>query len=149
MLNGLSADARAFVGELPSCLASCAAERQRFLDGFRAHRGRLLDAFERLRPADDAYSPLAFFFNFSQNVQKGTVVDAVLRGRAWAVALEDLFAARADTGAADSPRSLAVTLMGYARAAPDRIRGRPTPAIVYDPVAGRMAFSVAMRKLRQ
>jgi hypothetical protein len=39
------------------------------------------------------------------------------------------------------------TLMAYARSNPDRIRGRLMPVIVYDPQAGRRAFSVAMEKL--
>ena len=44
---------------------------------------------------------------------------------------------------------LATTLMGYARSNPDRIRGRLMPVIVYDPQAGRRAFSIAMEKLAQ
>jgi len=39
--------------------------------------------------------------------------------------------------------------MGYARANPHRIRGRLMPVIVYDPQAGRQAFSVALRKLNE
>ena len=39
--------------------------------------------------------------------------------------------------------------MGYARANPDRIRGRLMPVIVYDPSTGRQAFSVTMRKIRE
>jgi len=45
--------------------------------------------------------------------------------------------------------TLANTLMGYARTSPDRIRGRLMPVIIYDPMAGRQAFGVAMRKLRE
>ena len=37
--------------------------------------------------------------------------------------------------------------MGYARANPDTIRGRPMPVIVYDPATGRDAFAVTMRKI--
>jgi hypothetical protein len=44
---------------------------------------------------------------------------------------------------------LATTLMGYARASPDTINGRPTPVIVYDPESGREAFGVTMRKLKE
>ena len=45
-------------------------------------------------------------------------------------------------------QTLATTLMGYARANPHRIRGRLMPVIVYDPAAGRRAFTVALQKLR-
>jgi hypothetical protein len=44
-------------------------------------------------------------------------------------------------------QELAATLMGYARANPDTIRGRPMPVIVYDPATGRDAFAVTMRKI--
>jgi hypothetical protein len=150
LVNGLSADARAFVGEPPASLSACDAERRLFRDLFLAHRAELIQAFERFRPSEGGYSPLAFFFNFSHNVQKGTVVDAALRRRPWPLAIDDLLR-RSERGeeADDSPLALANTLMGYARAAPDRIRGRLMPAIVYDPAAGRMAFSAAMQKLRQ
>jgi hypothetical protein len=39
--------------------------------------------------------------------------------------------------------------MAYARANPHKIRGRLTPVIVYDPQAGRQAFAVTMRKLKE
>jgi hypothetical protein len=44
---------------------------------------------------------------------------------------------------------LATTLMGYARANPHKIRGRLMPVIVYDPAAGRRAFSITIRKLKE
>ena len=46
-----------------------------------------------------------------------------------------------------SQQLLATTLMGYARSNPDRIRGKLMPVIVYDPPAGRRAFTVALEKL--
>ena len=39
--------------------------------------------------------------------------------------------------------------MDYARANPHKIRGRLMPVIVYDPAAGRQAYAVAIRKLRE
>ena len=48
-----------------------------------------------------------------------------------------------------SQQLLATTLMAYARPNPDRIRGQLMPVIVYDPQAGRRAFTVAMEKLGQ
>jgi hypothetical protein len=109
----------------------------------------MLEAFERFRPRDDAYSPLSFFFNFSHNVLKGTVVDALLRGKAWDVSFNDLLTSFPNDQATSAQRtSLATTLMGYARRNPDRIRGRLMPVIVYDPSTGREAFTAALRKLR-
>jgi len=126
-----------------------------FAERFRPHRAGLLEAFERFRPGERAYSPLGLFFNFSHNVVKGLVVDAVLRARPWPVGLNDLFTSlapeggpRAAAGSASNPRQAATTLMEYARRSPDPIGGRPTPAIVYDPATGRQLFGAAMRRLR-
>lgn len=138
LLSGLSPDPLAFVNTPP------------FAERFAAYREELIDRFEAFRPTESAYSPLSFFFNFSHNVVKGAVVDALLRGLPWTVGLNDLLTPAADEHGSPSQQkiALATTLMGYARRSPDRIGGRLTPAIVYDPRAGRQAFSVAMRKLR-
>ena len=148
LLNGLSADARAFVGEPAVALAPSEAERVEFRELFLRHRAALLDEFETWRPRDDRFSPLSFFFNFSHNVIKGTIVDALLRNRIWTPTFNDLLTA-IDEGAPPADRiALAETLMAYARANPDRIRGEATPVIVYDPRAGHAAFTVTMKKLR-
>ncbi len=151
MLNGLSPDARAFIGSHPpASLAGCRSELTEFQDLFQTHRLDLLDEFERHRPAEHDYSPLSFFFNFSHNVLKGTVIDALLRGGPWAVTLNDLFTSLPhDAGKASDKEALARVLMGHARANPHRIRGRLMPVIVYDPQAGRQAFSVTLRKIRE
>jgi len=149
LVNGLSSDPRAFIGQAPASLSAAEADRSAFANLFAAHREPLLDAFERFRPRDDAYSPLSFFFNFSHNVLKGAVVDALLRGAAWDVSFNDLLTAFPDDDARSASKTaLATTLMGYARRSPDRIRGRLMPVIVYDPATGREAFTAAMRKLR-
>ncbi len=150
LLNGLSADARAFVGEPPGSLSRCEAERAEFRDTFLLYRKDLLGQFERYRPTEGAYSPLSFFFNFSHNVLKGTVVDALLRGKPWSLTLNDLLTERPrGESEASSQQVLATTLMGYARSSPDRIRGRLMPVIVYDPRAGRQAFGTTLRRLRE
>ena len=80
----------------------------------------------------------------------GTVVDALLRGEPWALTLNDLFTGLpAEAAARASKQQLATILMGYARANPDRIRDRLMPVIVYDPRAGRQAFSVTVQKLTE
>ena len=149
LLNGLTPDARAFVGEPPSSLAPCALERTEFGEFFGRHRADLLAQFELHRPTDDSYSPLSFFFNFSHNVLKGTVVDALLRGKPWDLAFDDLLTAVPREPRTDAAkRALATTLMAYARESPDTIRGRLSPVIVYDPRLGRQAFARTMRKIQ-
>jgi hypothetical protein len=169
IVNGVAADPSAF------------AARPEFAARFDAHRAALLAAFERFRPGEHAYSPLALFFNFSHNLVKGLVVDAVLRGRPWDVSVNDLLtslppdhlrqgyggppkrSAKAEGGSyggtdgsdggaggsdGNDPKiDAATTLMEHARRNPDRIRGRLTPAIVYDPATGRHGVGHAMRQL--
>ena len=150
LLNGLTADARAFIGVPPTSLSNSEAERVSFVDGFTRHKAALLESFQRYRPTDTSYSPLSFFFNFSHNVVKGTVVDALLWGEAWDVPFNDLLTGVPRAGLEDgSQQLLATTLMAYARSNPDRIRGQLMPVIVYDPQAGRRAYTVAMEKLSQ
>src|SRR5262249_44078359 len=90
IVSGLSPDARAFLGAAPTSLAACELERVAFRDRFFAYRSDLVAEFERHRPGGGVYSPLSFFFNFSHNVLKGTIVDAVLRGEPWKIAFNDM-----------------------------------------------------------
>ncbi len=151
MLNALTPDANALIGDHPpASLASCATERSRFRDLFLRHRQDLIGEFERFRPTDRAYSPLSLLFNFSHNVLKGMVVDALLRGQASPLSLNDLLTGISDGGSkAEARQTVVNTLFGFAQASPDRIRGQLTPAIIYDPSCGREAFSVTMRKIRE
>jgi hypothetical protein len=150
ILNGLSSDARAFVGEAPAALSGSDAARAAIRDLFSQYRTELIEGFDRLRPSEEAYSPLSFFFNFSHNILKGTVVDVLLRGRRWDVSFDDLLNGTSDGEEAGAARlALATTLMDYARKNPDRIRGRLMPVIVYDPQAGREFFTATLRKLRE
>jgi hypothetical protein len=149
LLNGLSADARAFLGEAPASLAGCRDEWSEFRDRFAESRDDLLPRFEAFRPTERDYSPLSFFFNFAHNVRKGTVVDALLRGDPWTLTFNDLLTGLPRGGDRNALRELlANTLMTYARLNPDRIRGQLMPVIVYDPAAGRQAFGTTMRRLR-
>jgi hypothetical protein len=139
LVNGLSPDAEAFVGDarLPA-LSAHEAERAELEALFARHQSSLVTELEQLRPRDGTYSPLAFFFNFSQNVIKGAVVDALLWGSPWTISLNDLLTGLpAGDPLNASKEKLARILMAYARSSPDRIRGRLTPAIVYDPATGR------------
>ena len=141
LINGLCPD--------PSLVLANAA----FADRFRPRCAELVEVFERFRPGERAYSPLALFFNFSHNVVKGLVVDAVLRARPWPISLNDLLTSLPLTDGRDDASSGKMTaahaLMEHARRSPDRIRGRLTPVIVYDPATGRQAFGATMRKLRE
>ncbi len=146
LLGGLTADPRAFTVDPPSSLRACAAEREEMWETLRARRDDLTADFEPQRPSDRGYSPLALSFNFSHNVAKGIVVDALLWGEPCPLSLNDLLTGRGADGAAKE--RLARALMAYARSSPDTIRGRLMPVIVYDPREGREAFSYVMRAIK-
>lgn len=148
--NGLSADPDAFLtAHTPSVLAANVAERRTVRDAIGAGAAALAEQFAPHRPIDGVYCPLAFFFNFSQNVLKGTVVDATVWGDPRHLTVNDLL-----TGFPRNPEQdrrklrLLDTLMAFARRSPDRIRGRLVPVIVYDVVAGRRAFGAMARAMR-
>ncbi len=148
MLNGLTPDSEAFVGDASIGVPSSEAERREFKETFDAHRTGLVEEIEAYRPAG-SYSPLSFFFNFCQNALKGMVLDAVLWDEASGVSLNDMLSGRVRDAADDAARqAVARTLMGYARNNPHRIRGQLMPVIVYDPAAGRRAFAATLRAAR-
>lgn len=150
LLMGLSPDPRAFVGEPPPSLSTCRAEWLAFREMFETYRRDLLEEFAAQDPTDRPYSPLALSYNFAQNVVKGTVVDALLRGNAWPLSLNDLLTGfAAGDEALPRRRELAETLMRHARRHPDWIRGAWRPVILYDPHAGRRAFRLTMDKVRE
>ncbi len=149
IVNGLSADPGAFVGEAPhASMAPCAEEWTALRDRLRQYRWDLVEVFAPHRPSDRAYSPIALFFNFSHNVLKGTVVDALIWGEAWHVSFNDLLIGTPPGDRRSAARiKLATTLMAYARAHPDSIGGRLAPVIVYDPATARRAFGETLRLL--
>jgi len=150
LINGLTPDPTAILGKPVAWFASHQAELERFLSLFRRYRADLIPPMEAHRPRESGYWPIALFFNFSQNVLKGVVVDALLRGTAIPVGLNELFSGLSgDPAVAEARVSLARRLTAYARANPDTIRGRPSPVIVYDPIIGRQSFGGAMRAIKQ
>jgi len=154
--NGGTTVAEALFGSLTADTSSL-LDAEPFRERLKAIAAPLLPVFEALDPLAPAeagrqgpsYSPLSLCFNFSHNVLKGTVVDAILRGDGWTVSFNDLLTGPSGGHSAPGSReALAITLMGYARRHPQRIRGRLTPVIVYDPVAGRAAHQATMARLR-
>lgn len=149
VLLGLMPDPESLLGPTPpEPLRTSEERRTRLREVFAAHRGELLQDFETHRPDPRTYSPFSFTFNFPHNLVKGIVVDAAFRGAPWPLSLDDLVTAFPKSPEKDlGRRSLATTLMGYALASPDTIRGRPHPAIVCDPAAGLRAFERAVQTL--
>ena len=149
IVNGLSADAGAFVGDAPHpSLGPSAAEWTTLRDRLRRYRRDLAAEFAPCRPLDRVYSPISLAFNFSHNVLKGTVIDALLWGEAWHVSFNDLLTGVAPGDPKGAAREkLARTLMAYARSSPDTIGGRLAPVIVYDPPTARRAYARVLEAL--
>lgn len=149
-LNGLFADVDAMVGDdVPGSLSAHLQERDELRQSFAEKHGVIAADFERYRPLDRGYSPLAFYFNFCQNVLKGIVADALLWGEPWDLTLSHLLVGSEAKGPrAEAKRKCAGMLTRYAQANPDPIRGRLLPAIVYDPPMGRRSFAAASRRLK-
>ena len=147
--NGLSADPAAFLTDSPhESFAPHLDEWSGLRDRLLRYRAELLDALKPCRPLDRAYSPIALFFNFSHNVLKGTVADALNWGEAWHVSFNDLLTGVPEGDPrATARQKLARTLMAYATAHPDSIGGRLSPVIVYDPTTGRRLFAEVIRCL--
>jgi hypothetical protein len=137
LFNSLTADAAWLLDSGPFC------------ERLRDQSVPLVQAFGDLEPHEDQYSPLSLFFNFSHNVLKGAVSDAILRGDPWTVSFNDLLTGPVGGPSAPASReALALTLMGYARRHPQKIRGQLMPVIVYSPTAGREAYRSTMARLR-
>ena len=164
LLGGMTADPGAFTARPSSAadrtpgairdrkvwITAFDRDRPAFHDRFEQYREDLLGDFERYRPSESTYSPISLLCNFSFNVLKGMVVDALLWGEPRQVSLNDLFTSLPQPDPkARAKETVAKTLMGYARANPDRIRGRLMPVIVYDPWAGRRAFGATVRAIKE
>src|SRR2546422_3025167 len=150
LLNGLSADARAFVGKRPASLGACEAEHSQFSELFSRFRQDLFEEFERHRPSGETYSPMSFNFNFPHNLLKAVVVDAIVRAEPWELTLNDLLTGiPRDKRISERRETLAKTLMGYAHSSPDRIRGRPVPVISYDRASGLRNFAKTLHIINQ
>ncbi|MCR4374407.1 MAG: hypothetical protein NUW22_06120 [Acidobacteria bacterium] len=136
LLGSLTADVASLLGAGP------------FRERLIARSSHLQPLFDALEPQPDTYSPLSLFFNFSHNVLKGAVVDALLRGDPWTVSFNDLLTGPSGgAGAPASRQALALALMGHAKRHPQRIRGQLMPVIVYDPDAGRAVCRATVGRL--
>lgn len=149
LLNALSPDPDAFLGDPPAALAEYPAEHARCRALLRRHRTGLLDDVETSRPPPDAYSPLGFQFNFPHNVLIARVVLGLMGGGAPNLSLNDLLAPPPPTGSkASAELVLARSLTAYSAAHPARQRNRPVLMIAYDPALAQQTFLDTLAALR-
>ena len=151
IINGLTPDTRAFTGKAPTSLEAYEKERAQVPALLTKYREDLFREFLNHRPSPEIYSPISFFFNFPHNLLKGMIAHALMHGTASELTLNDLLTGvpRNDARLGATRKEMALTLMGYARESPDTIRGRPMPAVVYDPAAGHRFFVKTLRIARE
>ena len=148
--NGLSTDAGAFLdARTPSVLAGCDVERRGFRERVGDHVTALTDAFAPYRPRRRRLQSARAVLQLLSERAQGRRRRRVALGRSPTNFTERSVhepAARSDSD--QRKLRLLHTLMGFARANPDRIRGRLMPVIVYDVVAGRRAFGAMTRAIQ-
>jgi hypothetical protein len=148
LLNGLSADPSAFIGEAPECLAEHGPEHAWLRGALRSEREALLPEMERLAPSERSYSPLAFQFNFLHNALVAKVTTRLLQGGP-NLSLNALFT-REPPGLSlgESPEVLARLLMDFSGGDPARLGSRGARLVVYDLPSGAAAAAAALESLR-
>jgi hypothetical protein len=149
LLHGLGADPWAFVGAPPPALQPYAQEHAACRELLRRHRDRLLEDFRAHRPRRDGFAPLAFHFNFPNNVLVASVTVALLRGRPLELPMDALFGA-AVPGADDEARlSMALELMEYAGSSPERLDAHGARLVAYAPEPALRAFNLTLGALKK
>ena len=148
LVNGLTADPWAFVGELPSCLAEHRAEHAVLREALHDFAAELTEAFEPNRPTPRIYSPIAFQFNFLHNTLVAKLSVTLLQPVAPALSLNALFARQSSSvSRTESAEILARLLMDFSGADPSRLGARGAVLTVYDPADARRGFDAATEVL--
>ncbi len=126
LLNGLTSDVPAFLGEVPEALSAHVEEHARFAALYEKHHEELLAAFNAQRPTGEAYSPLAFHFNFPHNAMKGLTAMALEGVEAPDLPIDALLEGGPTEGEEGEARiRLAEALTRHSRLHPERLsRGR-------------------------
>ena len=142
ILNGMTADARAFLGKTPAPLAEYETDLSECRRLFKTYKDALLKEFEAHRPSDRVYSPLAFNFNFPHNLVKAAIIDALLEAEGVKLTVNDLLTSfPRDDQSRRAKQKLASTLTKFAAFIPDRVKGRTVPVISYSPQTGLLVFA--------
>lgn len=141
LLNGLTADPPAFIGEAPGALADHEEEHAEFARLFREHRDALTAEFHEQRPSEEGYSPLAFHFNFPHNVLKAKVDMALTGWDAPNLPLNALVTGGRSGGEEGELRkALATALTEHSRRNPEHIRERRVMVNAYSLRAAQRSF---------
>ena len=141
LLNGLTPDPEAFVGEPPASLAPYRTEHDRTRALLHRHRAALLGDFAGHAPEEGVYSPLGFHFNFPHNAVFAMALLAALGDDMPNASLNALLTGEGGAGAdASAVGALADRLTAFAAANPEPRGSRSVLGLYYDPAAAARAF---------
>jgi hypothetical protein len=135
LLNALTPDPDAFLGEPPASLVGVGADHERVRALLTRHRDALLRDFAPHTPREGAYSPLGFHFNFPHNAVFAMAVLGITDPAAPNVSLNGLL-----TGGADGVDVMAERLTAFAAANPEKRGSRTVLGLYYDAEAARSAY---------
>jgi len=149
LLNGLSADPWAFVGEPPPALEPVAeahaACRARILE----QREALLEVVRANRPGRDEYAPTAFLFNFPNNTLVAGVTVALLEGRPQRLPMNALFQTGGGEEGDGARRELALRYMEYAGSSQERLDAHGARLIMYAPRVAARCLNLTLGALKK
>jgi hypothetical protein len=144
LLNALTPDPEAFLGQPPASLASHGAEHERVRTLLARHREALVSDFSRHAPRSGAYSPLGFHFNFPHNATFAMAVLGVTDASVPNVSLNALL-----TGDDPSAGVFAERLTAFAAANPEPRGSRSVLGLYYDPGAAVAAYEGVVSTLER
>jgi hypothetical protein len=151
ILNGLTPDPRAFLGKPPASFAPSQADLDAFHHLFTRYKDDLIQEFESHRPSSQAYSPIAFNFNFPHNLLKGMMVNALTRENFPNIPVNDLLTSFPRTPETQFQRETLLNyLMQDAGLSPEILKsGKEALVIHYDIHAGLRNFVKTMATIRE
>jgi hypothetical protein len=149
LLDGLTADSRAFVGTAPAFLAPLADRHAELRALLLRHRDLLLAEWAAFAPARGVFSPLAVGCNFLSNAAVAAAVGAATAGADYPALNVLMRDPRADSAARTADgEAFARRLMDFSTADAGRLGAGGAPLIVYDPLDGIHHYNDVVRVLR-
>ena len=150
LLDGLTADSRAFLGKAPAFLAHLAPQHAELRAILLRQRALLLAEWAAFAPERGSFSPLSVGCNFLSNAAVAAAVGAATEGIEHPTLNALMRDPRAGTGAESAEAELfARRLMEFSTANAGRLGAGGAPLIVYDPLDGMHHYNDVVRVLRE
>ncbi len=150
LLDGLTADARAFLGRAPAFLAPLERRHAELRAILLRHRELLLTEWAAFAPERGTFSPLSLGCNFLSNAAVAAAVGAATAGISHPTLNALMCDPRAAATAGNPDGELfARRLMEFSTADGGRLGAGGAPLIVYDPLDGVHHYNDVVRVLRE